>query len=205
MATLVAHSSVDSSSHLFAPHRDTFAAFHQYHGSAGSHRNPFKAFALHHHSGANPRSTAASWRHSEPQTVARAPAPVDTPSPKCRRSGPSHSRTPSTSSEASSISWRSHVHSPAVTRLDVTEEPRGTDLKASPPLVYSIGELIQLSASPLVGISKESQDIVDDLVAHHVWRRSAKSGTLKMGRGRNNLGTSKPRSLHTSTDSEHSD
>lgn len=221
MTAVLAHSSDHSSSQLFAPHRDTFAAFHPHRGSAGSHRNPFEAFAQHRHTSVKSRSTAASWRHSEAQTVARAPAPIDTPSPKWRLSGQSHSRTPSTSSETPSISWRSHVRSAAVRRVDMTEEPRGEfftflfcrltlsksrHLKASHPFVYSVGELLQLSASPLVGISKESQDIVDDLVARHVWRRGAQSGSPKIGRRRNNRGTSKPRSLQTSTDdSEHSD
>jgi hypothetical protein len=79
-------------------------------------------------------------------------------------------------------------------------------LKASSQFVYSAAELLRLSASPLVGISKESQDIVDDLVAHHVWRRGAQLGSPRTGRRRNNRGTSKPQSLHTSTDdSERSD
>ena len=125
MAAVLAHSSDHSSSHLFAPHRDAFAAFQPHRSSAGLHRNPFEAFAQHRHSGVNSRSTAASWRHSERQAVARAPAPVDTPSPKHRLSGQSHSRTPSSSSEASSISWRSHVHSAAVTRVDMADELRG--------------------------------------------------------------------------------
>jgi hypothetical protein len=204
-------SSVYSSSHFLAPRRDTFGTFHQHRGStpaSQSPRKPFDAFAPHHHSGANSRSAAASWRHSEPEVVVRQPAPVRTPSPKYRRPGLSHSRTPSTSSEASSASWRSHDRSPAAaTRADVTGGPIGPQqLKASSPFVYSAAELLQLSASPLVGISKESQDIVDDLVAHHVWRRGAQSGSPRTGRRRNNRGTSKPQSLHTSTDdSEHSD
>ena len=79
-------------------------------------------------------------------------------------------------------------------------------MKASSPFVYSATELLRLSASPLVGISKESQDVVDDLVAHYVWRRGPQSGFPRTGRRRNNRGTSKPQSLHTSTDdSEHSD
>lgn len=127
MAAVVAPSSVHSSSHLLAPHRDNFAAFHQHRGSApASHspRKPFDAFGPHHHNGANSRSAAAaSWRQSEAQAavVVRQPAPVRTPSPKYRRPGLSHSRTPSTSSEASSTSWRSHDRSPsATTRADVT-------------------------------------------------------------------------------------
>ena len=211
MAAVLAHSSDYSLSYLSAPHRDTFAAFH-------SHRSPFKVFAPHRHSGINSRSTATSWCHSQPRTVARAPAPIDTPSPKYRRSGQSHSRTPSTSSEALSLAWRSHVHSAVVTRVGMSEEPRGEflnflvwlpytnqspHLKAYPLNIYSVVELLRLSASPLVGISKESRDIVDDLVTRHVWRRSTQSGTQKMGRRRNNRGTSKPRLLHISTDSEH--
>ncbi|KAI0280914.1 hypothetical protein BGY98DRAFT_1095217 [Russula aff. rugulosa BPL654] len=187
MAAVLAPSFVHSSSHYLAAHRDTLPAFHQHRGSAPV-RKAFDAFASHHHSGANSRSAAASWRHSEPQAVVRQPAPARTPSPKYRRSGLSHSRTPSTSSEASSTSWRSHDRSPApATKADVTEEPSSRDhLKATSPVVYSATELLRLSASPLVGISKKSQDIVDDLVAHHVWRRAT--------------------SLQTSTDdSEHSD
>jgi len=81
--------------------------------------------------------------------------------------------------------------------------------KASSPFVYSPAELLRLSASPLVGISKESQDILDDFVVHYVWRRGPQSGSPRTGRrrNRNNRGTSKPQSMHTSTtdDSEHSD
>ncbi|KAF8502705.1 hypothetical protein F5888DRAFT_1113761 [Russula emetica] len=216
MAAVLAPSSVHSSSHLLAAHRDTFAAFHQHRGLAPASHSPrkeFDAFAARHHSSAKSRSEAASWRQSEPQAVVRQPAPVRTPSPKSRRSGLSHSRTPSTSSEASSTSWRSHDRSQAAatqaaaTRADVTEEPSGPQLKASSPFVYSAAELLRLSASPLVGISKESQDVVDELVAHYVWRRGTQSGSPRTSRRRRNKrGTSKPQSLHTSTDdSEHSD
>ncbi|KAN0123132.1 hypothetical protein V8E52_003085 [Russula decolorans] len=211
MAAVLAPSSVHSSSDFLAPHRDTFAAFHQHRGSAPvspSPRNPFDAFGPHHHNSAKSRSAGASWRHSEPQVVVRQAAPVRVPSPKYRRPGVSHSRTPSTSSEASITSWRSHDRSAAAaTRTEVKEDPSGPQhLESSLPRVYSAAELLRLSASPLVGISKESQDIVDDLVAHHVWRRGAQSGSPRTGRRRNNRGTSKPQSLHTSTDdSEHSD
>jgi len=82
-------------------------------------------------------------------------------------------------------------------------DPRPKD---SSPLVYSIAELLRLSTSPLVGISKESQIIVDDLVAHHVWRRGPHSGTSRAGGRRKSRDVSKPRSAHTSTDdSGHSD
>jgi len=82
-------------------------------------------------------------------------------------------------------------------------DPRPKD---SSPLVYSIAELLRLSTSPLVGISKESQIIVDDLVAHHVWRRGPQSGTPRSGGRRKSRDVSKLRSLHTSTDdSGHSD
>lgn len=76
---------------------------------------------------------------------------------------------------------------------------------ASPPFVYSIAELLHLSASPLVGISKKSQGIVDGLTARYVWRRGAHSGNPKTGRRHNHGGTFKTRSINTSTDdSEHS-
>ena len=79
-------------------------------------------------------------------------------------------------------------------------------IRDSSPFVYSIAELLRLSASPLVGISKESQIALDDLVAHHVWRRGPQSGTLRAGRRRESRDVSRPRSLHTSTDeSGHSD
>ena len=119
MAAVLAPSSVHSSSHLLLAHRDTFGVI-QHRSSSTSHRNPFEAFAPHHHSGANSRSAAASWRHSGPQIIAPAPAAVDATSAKFRRSGPSYSVTPSTSSEASSTSWRSHIRAGAVTRVDVT-------------------------------------------------------------------------------------
>ena len=91
--------------------------------------------------------------------------------------------------------------------IELSNDVSGRDhLKATSPVVYSATELLRLSASPLVGISKKSQDIVDDLVAHHVWRRGAQSGSPRRGRRGNKRGTSKPQSLQTSTDdSEHSD
>ncbi|KAI0296291.1 hypothetical protein B0F90DRAFT_1747070, partial [Multifurca ochricompacta] len=108
----------------------------------------------------------------------RPPVPVRAPSPKHRRGGPSHSRTPSTSSEASSSSWRSHSRSPAVTTVELRPVPQqSTESKISGPLVYSAAELLRLSASPLVGISAGSQTIVNDLVAHHVWRRGPHSSS----------------------------
>jgi hypothetical protein len=130
MAAVLASSSAHSSSHLFVPHRDNFAAFHP-------HRSSFGAFAPHHQSSGSSRSGFASWRHSELQAVVPAPARVDTHSPKYRRSGPSHSRTPSTSSEASSTSWRSHVRSQSVTRVDVAGEPGGGHLTFYCPLTLS--------------------------------------------------------------------
>jgi len=201
MAAVVALTPVPSSCHVFPPHRNHFITFHQHshRTPAASHRNPFEAFAPHHHSGPNSRSATASWRHSEP--IVRSPNPVRTPSPENHRSGPSHLRAPSTSSESSSTSWRSQIHIP--TRESEASDPRIGD---SSPFVYSIVELLRLSASPLVGISKESQIALDDLVAHHVWRRGPQSGTLRAGGRRKSRDVSRPRSLHTSTDeSGHSD
>jgi len=199
MAAAVAPAHIPSSTYVFPPHRNDFLAFHQHshhRGPAASDRNPFEAFTPHHHSGPNSRSSTASWRHSEP--VMRSPNSVRTPSPKYHRSGPSHLRTPSTSSETSNTSW---LHTP--TRKSEASDPRPKD---SSPLVYSIAELLRLSTSPLVGISKESQIIVDDLVAHHVWRRGPQSGTRRAGGRRKSRDVSKPRSSHTSTDdSGHSD
>lgn len=114
MAAVIAPTSVPSSSHVFLTHRNDFLAFHQHshhRGPVASHRNPFEAFAPHRHSGPNSRSTTASWRHCEP--VVRSPNPVGTPSPKYRRSGSSHLRTASTSSETSNTSWRSQGQTPA--------------------------------------------------------------------------------------------
>jgi hypothetical protein len=64
------------------------------------------------------------------------------------------------------------------------------------PIVYSVEELLRLSASPLVGISAESQLIVDDLVARNVWRRGQQSDYKRR--------TSKPRSRSSMDDSDHS-
>ena len=100
MAAVVAPTSFSSSSHVFLPNRNDFLDFqqHSHHrGPAASRRNPFEAFTPRHHSGPNSRSATASWRHPEP--VVRSLNPVHAPSPKYRRSGPSHLRTPSTSSE----------------------------------------------------------------------------------------------------------
>src|SRR5712672_1128784 len=153
MAAVVAPSSVHSSGHLLAPHRETFAAFQQHRGSATvsqSPRRPFGAFAAHNHSSANSRSAAASWRQSESHAVVLQRAPDRTPSPKYRLSGLSHSRTPSTSSEASSTSWRSHDHSPAVaTRADAdgTEGPSGE----RPSYMYTFG-IVPDRQSPITRI-----------------------------------------------------
>jgi len=208
MAAVVAPIAFHSSSHVFPPHRDNFAAFHQQphpRGPALLNHNPFEAFAPHHHSGAHSRSAAASWRHSEP--VPRVPVPSRTPSPKNRRAGPSHSRIPSV--EASTISWRLHPPSPGATKVDVRQEPNASSnprSKVSTPFVYSVAELLQLSASPLVGISKESQLIVDNLIAHHVWRRGAQSGATGLAGRRNSRSSLRSRLVHTSTDeSENSD
>ena len=83
--------------------------------------------------------------------------------------------------------------------------------KAPAALVYTVADLLRLSASPLVGISAESQAVVDDLVAHHVWRRGPQTGTPKASRHRQNRETSKQRSSSGSStsstvdDSERSD
>ena len=76
---------------------------------------------------------------------------------------------------------------------------------ASSVPVYSIGDLLKLSTSPLVGISEESQAVVDDLVAHHVWRRGPQSGTPKAARRRKNGGSSKQRSSSPSSSSSTAD
>jgi hypothetical protein len=78
------------------------------------------------------------------------------------------------------------------------------DLMVPLPIVYSVVELLQLSASPLVGISAEAQLIVDDLVAHHVWRRGQQSGLRKAGSQDYKHRTSKPRSYSSMDDSDHS-
>lgn len=204
--------SVHSSSHDFHPHRSDCIAFSQYfhhRGPATSDQNPFEAFAPHHHSGPNSRSAAASWRHSEP--VPRLPIPARTLSTKYRRSGASHSGTLNTS-------WFSQIHSPTpkpdgkhssflycdflLTVITASElHPR-----VSSVFVYSIAELLRLSTSPLVGINKESQAVVDDLVAHHVWRRGPQSRLRRVGDRCKSRVISESQSLHISSDdSGHSD
>jgi len=210
MAAIVA-TSLHSWGYGFPRHQSDFVAFPQYsyshhRGPATSDQNPFEAFAPHHHSGPNSRSAAASWRHSEP--VLRVPVPARTPSTKYRR-GRSHSRTRS----SFNTSW-----SP-------TAKPDGKHFsflycdfpftvftaselhpKVSPLLVYSIAELLRLSTSPSVGINKESQAVVDDLVAHYVWRRGPRSRLESVGDRHKSRNISKSRSLHMSSDdSGHSD
>jgi len=196
-----------------APHHNGFAAFHhqqhqlpQYRVPAVVHHNPFEAFAPRHHSGAKSASAATSWRHTEPVERAPVPVPTRTP-PKNRRGSPTHSRTPSTtSSEASSSSWRDRSRSPAVATVELqpaaVQQPKPT---ASGIPVYSFAELLGLSASPLVGIGAESKAVVDDLVAHHVWRRGPQSGASKGGKRRRNPGTSKQRSSSPSSGSSTAD
>ncbi|KAH9051795.1 hypothetical protein EDB87DRAFT_1836191 [Lactarius vividus] len=197
MATVAASPAFHTSS--FAAHNG-FAAFHQPHYRAPTtvQRNPFGAFTPRHYSGAKSPSGAASWRHSE--SVDRTPITTRTTTPKYRRGGPSHSRTPSTSSEASSSSWRERSVSPAVATVELqpATQPKPQEPKAP---VYNIADLLRLSASPLVGISAESQAVVDDHVAHHVWRRGPQSGT---GRRRRNRGTSNQRSSSCSSTSHSS-
>jgi hypothetical protein len=234
MTTLAVTSAFHPTGHAFAPHHGGFTAFHpqphhvpQYRAPAAvQHHNPFEAFASRHHSGAKSASTAVSWRHSESVDRAPAPAPITTrPTPKHRRGAPSHSRTPSTSSEASSGSWRERSRSPAVATVELQSaaaQPKpnsksisfswvfqGCDLQsivlASTVPVYSIADLLRLSNSPLVGISEESQAVVDDLVAHHVWRRGPQSGTPKPSRRRRNGGSSKQRSSSPSSNSSTAD
>jgi hypothetical protein len=212
MAAIVA----PTPSHGFPPHRSDFITFHQHfhrRGPVASHHNPFKAFSPHHHSGPNSRSAVASWRQCEP--FVRTPIPAGTPSPKYRRSGSSHSRLP----PAVNTNWRSQMHSPSRTSdskpsfflycdlfLTAIKASLERQSEVSSPFVYTIAELLRLSASPLVGINKESQAVVDDLVAHHVWRRGPRSRPPRAGDSRRSRDNSKSRSLHTSSDdSEHSD
>jgi hypothetical protein len=213
MASVVAPPAFHSSGHSFAPHHNNgFAAFnHQqlthYRVPTAVHHNPFGAFGPRHHSGAKSPSAAASWRHSE--SADRTPIATRT-APKYRRGGPSHSRTPSTSSEASTGSWRERSRSPAVATVELQPKPK-EPTKASEALIYTVADLLRLSASPLVGISAESQAVVDDLVAHHVWRRGPQLGTPKAGRRHRNRGTSRQGSSSGSStsstvdDSERSD
>ncbi|KAI9511021.1 hypothetical protein F5148DRAFT_433570 [Russula earlei] len=189
MAAVVPPTSFHSSSHLFRPYHYNFTAFHR--GPALSHYTP-EAFAPRHYSGANSRSASASWRHSGPVS-SRSPSPK----PKGNRSRPSHSRTPSTFSNSN---WRSHTPVPAITKVDVAR-----NLNVSAPFVYSFAELLRLSLSPLVGISKESQVVVDDLVAHHVWRRGPRLGVTRTDSRRNNRSTPKSPTSTSTEDSDHSD
>ena len=67
--------------------------------------------------------------------------------------------------------------------------------------VYSPADLLRLRASPLVGLSEKSQAVVEDLVAHHVWRR----GPHQEGKRRRNRGTSKQPSSSGSSASSTAD
>ncbi|KAI0247974.1 hypothetical protein BJV78DRAFT_1240733, partial [Lactifluus subvellereus] len=196
MAAVVSLACFHPSSHIFGfptspqhPHRPRGSA------EPVARHNPFGAFSPRHHSSAKSLSTAASWRHSE--TVGRVTVPTRTSSPKYYRGGLTHY-----SSGNSNDSWRSHSSSTVATivRHPMAQQPDKPNLKVSPPLVYPVAELLRLSASPLVGVSAESQLILDNLVAHHVWRRGPQSGTPKPVSHRHNSRTSKLRSLHSSTD-----
>ncbi|KAH9170062.1 hypothetical protein EDB89DRAFT_1980294 [Lactarius sanguifluus] len=197
MATVAALPAFHSS---FATHNG-FSAFHQphYRAPATVQHNPFGAFAPRHHSGAKSPSGAASWRHSE--SVDRTPIATRATTPKYRRGGPSHSRTPSTSSEASSSSWRERSVSPAVATVELQPATQPKPKEPKIP-VYNIADLLRLSASPHVGISAESQAVVDDLVAHHVWRRIV---GLRNQRSSSRSSTSRSSTSSTIDDSERSD
>jgi len=204
MAAVVAHPTFHSSGHSFAPYHSGFACLHQqphYRPSTAARvdRNPFEAFGPRHHGGTKSRSAAQSWRQSE--SVDRT-STVTTP--KYRRGGPSHSRTPSTSSEASSSSWRERSRSPAVAAVELQPEtPQAKPEEPNAPVtfVYTASDLLRLKDSPLVGLSAKSQAIVDDLVAHHVWRR----GPHQEGKRRRNRGISKQRSSSGSSTSSTAD
>lgn len=211
MATVAAPPAFYPSGPAFAPHHNGFAVFHQHHqlphyrAPNAVHHNPFGAFAPRHHSGSKSRSAAPSWRN--PESVDRTPIATRT-TPKHRSGGPSHSRTSSTSSEASSGSWRDRSRSPAVATVELQPVTQPKEPKPAAALVYTAADLLRLSASPLVGISAESQAVVDDLVAHHVWRRGPQSGTPKAGRRRRGRVASEQQSSSrssTADDSERSD
>ena len=112
MATLT----VSPSSHAFDSYHG-LAAFPHHHQQLPHYHNPFDAFASRHHSGNKSPSSAASWRRSE--SADPTPTIAIRPTPKYRRGAPSHSRTPSTSSEASNGSWRDRSRSPAVATVEL--------------------------------------------------------------------------------------
>lgn len=157
MATVVAPPAFHTAGHAFAPHHSGFTALHQhqqvplYRGSTAVPHNPFGAFAPRHHSGTKSPSAAASWRH--PESAERTPIATRT-TPNYRRGGPSHSRTPSTSSEASSSSWRDRSRSPAVATVEL--QPASVAQQAKPKgkstCVFfggcDLNRLVQQSLSP---------------------------------------------------------
>ncbi|KAI0044016.1 hypothetical protein FA95DRAFT_1574752 [Auriscalpium vulgare] len=174
----------------FLPHNDYELHPVGAQAHAAPQHNGFEAFS-HRHGHArghrqtrspSPASVTASWR-------VHAPAE------------PSHAHTPSEDWRAHSHSRVPHTVSPATAVVPLPKDVRS----ASPaPAVYSATELLRLASSPLVGLSDESQAVVEDLVAHHVWRRGPRSASSSRSPSRNSRSRSRkpsPNSKRTSISS----
>ncbi|KAI0058764.1 hypothetical protein BV25DRAFT_1840796 [Artomyces pyxidatus] len=171
MAAVISSSSAfhtPHSRHFLSPH----AIVHRPHNDVQpAHHNGFEAFAMHHHGHhphtrtPSPASNSSSWREHGPVPLIE--------QPRTTSRSPSHSRK-------SSEQWRSPSREHRVTPA-ATAVPKDSIPSTHAPGVYSASDLLRLATSPLVGVSAESQAVLEDLVAHNVWRRGPHTETRKSG------------------------
>ncbi|THH14252.1 hypothetical protein EW146_g6061 [Bondarzewia mesenterica] len=175
MATVVASSSPAFSSttqsrHFLAPYRPV----------PHSQHNAYDAFASHAHGHGHGQkhtptmaSTSASWRMRAPAqpTLASAPASAPAPAPHSTSSSPSSSSRPSTPPTHD-------THIPSSSRADAQTHSQHVTTSI---LVYIPTDLLCLASSPLINtvLSKSTHIVLDDLIAHHIWKRPR--GTARKG------------------------
>ncbi|KAI0042604.1 hypothetical protein FA95DRAFT_1564183 [Auriscalpium vulgare] len=186
MAAVVSPAPVHAHSRHFLPNAHSNAHFSAFHSQNKHGHNPFEAFAPRHHSSA--AQTTPSWRSHDRLQVPAA----------FRASGSrSHSRA---SSEDSTGSWRARSRSPVVVPVEHTAAV--SNVTASSRRMYSVEDLLALSASPLVGVDAGAQAALDDFVAHHVWRRGPSASSSSRSRPRRGQGRSPSKSQESTTDGD---
>ncbi|EIM88980.1 uncharacterized protein STEHIDRAFT_166924 [Stereum hirsutum FP-91666 SS1] len=203
MATIISSpsSSVYNSKHfLTTSAHDTYPTFHTRPNqqSMPHAHNGFSAFS-HGHGYARSSSLASSstsWRtRAAAPALEPAPAPIPriTPFKRSQKAFTStsrhrHSASQSSSSDESTASWRSSdasaLNHTATHSASVPAATASESAPSSRPGIYSLSELMSLEASPLVGLDPEAQAIVDDFVAHHIYRRP--QGRSQRGRRNGN-------------------
>ncbi|KAI0049886.1 hypothetical protein FA95DRAFT_1677213 [Auriscalpium vulgare] len=149
-----------SQSHHFHPHKHSNTPFLALRRQ-NKHQSHNPSAPRHHSSAAE---TTSTWRSHD-------------------RESRSHSRA---SSEDSTGSW--NARSRSLVGVPVEHTGAVQDATASSRGIYSVGDLLALSASPLVGVDADTQAVLNDFVAHHVWRRgpgaSSSSRRTRRGKGR---------------------